>query len=408
MGETDLQHKVLAIVEEQGAEKASYALKLLQSEGELMIASTGKDPATGRLVTQEYKVTGPVMIFLTTTAIEVDEELLNRCIVLTVDEDRDQTRAIHQRQREAQTLSGLLSRQARPGVLKVHQDAQRLLRPLLVANPYARHLTFLDDRTRTRRDHVKYLTLIRAVTLLHQYQREVKTVEHRGEVVSYVEVTLADIAVANALAHQVLGRSLDELAPQTRRLLLALDEMVAELAQAQALPRGEVRFTRKDVRARTGWSLTQVRIHIDRLVAFEYLHVHRGHQGQGYVYELLFDGQGKDNGPFLPGLLDVEALASTTTTSRGSGPTWRGDTPDLAPRSRAVDGPLTAGWRAELTAIAAAPVKADPHSGAGRGGNARLGSPAPELVVADAVVGVPTRRNGNGAVRPSRAFPARH
>ena len=111
MGETDLKHKILAIVEEEGAERATYALKLLQSEGELTIASTGKDPATGRLVTQEYRVEGPVMIFLTTTAIEIDEELLNRCLVLTVDEDREQTRAIHRLQRERQTLEGLLARQ---------------------------------------------------------------------------------------------------------------------------------------------------------------------------------------------------------------------------------------------------------------------------------------------------------
>ena len=48
------------------------------------------------------------MIFLTTTAIEIDEELLNRCLVLTVDEDREQTRAIHRMQREAQTLEGML------------------------------------------------------------------------------------------------------------------------------------------------------------------------------------------------------------------------------------------------------------------------------------------------------------
>jgi hypothetical protein len=54
MGETDLAHKILAIVEEEGAERASYALKLLQSEGELTIASTGKDPTSGRLVTHEY------------------------------------------------------------------------------------------------------------------------------------------------------------------------------------------------------------------------------------------------------------------------------------------------------------------------------------------------------------------
>ena len=49
LGETNLKHKILAIVEEAGAEKAGYALKLLQSEGELTIASTGKDPATGRM-----------------------------------------------------------------------------------------------------------------------------------------------------------------------------------------------------------------------------------------------------------------------------------------------------------------------------------------------------------------------
>ena len=92
---------MLAISEEEGAEQASYALKLLQSEGQLTIASTGKDPATGKLVTEEYHVEGPVMIFLTTTAIEIDEELLNRCIVLTVDENREQTRAIHELQRES-------------------------------------------------------------------------------------------------------------------------------------------------------------------------------------------------------------------------------------------------------------------------------------------------------------------
>jgi DNA primase len=50
MGESDLAHKVLAVSEEEGAEQASYALKLLQSEGELSIASTGKDGTTGRLV----------------------------------------------------------------------------------------------------------------------------------------------------------------------------------------------------------------------------------------------------------------------------------------------------------------------------------------------------------------------
>jgi DNA primase catalytic core len=308
LGEQDLRHKILAIVEEEGAERAAYALKLLQSEGRLTIASTGKDPQTGRLVTHEYRVEGPVMIFLTTTAIEVDEELLNRCLVLTVNEDREQTRAIHRLQRERQTLEGLLLRQERDEILRVHRNAQRLLRPLLVANPFARELTFLDHRTRTRRDHMKYLTLIRAIALLHQYQREIKSAQHQGRAVRYIEVTREDITTANRLAHEVLGRSLDELPPQTRRLLGLLDQVVAKEAERAGLDRADVRFTRREVREHTGWTDFQVRSHMEKLVAMEYVLVHRGGRGQSFVYELLYDGQGQDGGAFLIGLLDPERL----------------------------------------------------------------------------------------------------
>ena len=54
------------------------------------------------------------MIVLTTTAVEIDEELLNRCLVLTVDEGREQTQAIHRLQRERQTL-GRVAGEARSG-----------------------------------------------------------------------------------------------------------------------------------------------------------------------------------------------------------------------------------------------------------------------------------------------------
>ena len=241
MGETDLQHRILAIAEDEGADRASYALKLLQSEGELTIASTGKEATTGRLVAQEYRVRGPVALFLTTTAIELDEELLNRCLVLTVDEDRGQTRAIHKLQRERETLEGMLARRERDATLKLHRNAQRLLRPLLVVNPYAPSLTFLDDRTRTRRDHAKYLTLIRSIALLHQHQRQVRTVEQGGVAVEYVEVTLEDVALANRLVHQVLGRSLDDVPPHTRRLLTLLHELATAACKAEGPERRDLR-----------------------------------------------------------------------------------------------------------------------------------------------------------------------
>ena len=303
LGETNLKNKILAIVEEEGAEKASYALKLLQSEGELTIASTGKDEQ-GRMKTEEYHVEGPVMIFLTTTAVDIDEELLNRCLVLSVDESREQTKAIHRLQREARTLEGLNRKLERDKILKTHRNAQRLLKPISVVNPFAPKLTFLDDRTRTRRDHEKYLTLIDTIALLHQYQRPLK--ENGSQ--KYIEVTLDDIAAANKLAHEVLGRSLDELPPQTRRLLDLLVKLVEGLCKKLNVESDQCLFSRRQVRAFTGWSNTQLKVHLDRLEEFEYIVSRRGMRGSAYEYELLFDGNIESEKPQLVGLIDIDKL----------------------------------------------------------------------------------------------------
>jgi len=339
MGQSNLKHKILAIVEEEGASRASYALKLLQSEGELTIASTGKDPDTGDLVTREYRVEGPVMMFLTTTAIDIDPELQNRCLVLSIDEGREQTKAIHRLQREKRTLEGLLARAKKNELLTVHRNAQRLLRALGVLNPYANRLTFPDTTTRLRRDHEKYLTLIDTIALLHQFQREVKALGNGDKLVEYVEVTLADIALANSLAHEVLGRSLDELPPQTRRVLLMLDSFVTARVREQGVQRAQVRFSRREVREHAGISDTQLRLHLERLVNLEYVLARRDGAGGRLVYELVYDGAGQDGRPFVPGLIDVEALA-TATTGKVAG--LKGE---VAGALRADRGPIAGGSR---------------------------------------------------------------
>jgi hypothetical protein len=180
-----------------------------------------------------------------------------------------------------------------------------------VRNPFADRLTFPDERTRLRRDHEKYLTLIDTIALLHQYQRKRKTAHRDGQTIDYIEVTLADIAIANRLAHEALGRCLDELSPQARRLLDLVSQMVAVQCTAQALSRTDVRFSRRDVREYSGWSDFQVKIHMKKLEDLEYVLVHRGRRGQTFVYELLYDGAGRDGKPFLMGLVDVQALEET-------------------------------------------------------------------------------------------------
>ena len=290
MGQKNLKHKILAVSEEQGATRAAYALKLLQSEGVLKIASTGKDPVSGKLVTHEYLVEGPVMIFLTTTAQEVDEELVNRSIVLTVNEDQEQTRAIHKKQREAQTIEGLWARRQRTTLVKLHRNAQRLLRPIEVVNNHVEDdPDFPDYMTRTRRDHMKFLTLINAIALLHQYQRPVKTDTRNGETLEYIEATKEDVKLARELVRQVLGPSLDELPAHTRRLLLLVAEMVKQECERLQMECAEYRFTRRTVRQHTRWGDTQLRVHLRRLEEMEYLLVRRGGQGLSYEYQLRME-----------------------------------------------------------------------------------------------------------------------
>ena len=79
-------------------------------------------------------------------------------------------------------------------MLKKLRNAQRLLQPLAILNPFAPALTFATARTRNRRDHEKYLTLIDAIALLHQHQREARTLPSGQR---FIEVTLDDIALAN-------------------------------------------------------------------------------------------------------------------------------------------------------------------------------------------------------------------
>ena len=331
VGDAGLKNKVLAIVEQEGAERASYALKLLQSEGALTIASTSKDAGTGRLVTKDYKVEGPVALMLTTTGIDPDPELANRCIVLAVDEGRERTKAMHDRQRQGQTLEGMLCRHNRDRILTLHRNAQRLLKPVMVVNPYAPTLKFADHQTRTRRDHQKYLTLIRAVTLLHQHQRPIKTAESHGKTVEYIEVTPDDVAAANRLAHEVLGRSLDELPPQTRQVLRLLHGVVTEDCRRLGIGQSEYRFTRRQMRERLGCGNTQLRLHLGRLADMEYVIPHR--RAGTTEYELAWDGGGLDGKPFVVGLHDV----GTTPPTQGIG--------DLAGQERADVGPLSGGCR---------------------------------------------------------------
>jgi hypothetical protein len=213
-------------------------------------------------------------------------------------------------------------------------------------NPYAEGLTFPDALTRTRRDHLKYLTLIRTIALLHQHQRPVKTTERRGRTIEYIEATESDIELANRLVEEVLGRSLDELQPQTRRLLLLIDEKVRGECERLKVERKDFFFSRRDVRGWTQWGNTVLKKHLARLEEMEYLLVHRGGRGQSFVYELIFERAAEDGRVVLPGLIDLQKLRYDGNWSRleeDKSPTGRPQVAGVSRGGRPQEMPVNTG-----------------------------------------------------------------
>jgi Fe2+ transport system protein FeoA len=298
LGGGDLSHKVLAVAEEQGASRASYALKLLVSEGRLSIASTGKDKSSGRLSTTSYEIAGPIALVMTTTSSDIDPELENRLVVLGVDEDALQTQAIVDAQRRAVTVDGLRARTTRHDLRQLHANVQRLLSPFpVVIGDIA--AAFPATATRHRRDHAKLLSIISAVTLLHQHQRTQQTLTVGDTTVIYLEATADDVATGMALARVVLMRGADNLSPQAARLL----EVVLDHARTEAEELGcdpaNVSVTRRQLRGLLGWSDMQIRAATDRLVALEYLVVAGGGRGRcrTYTYVAEVSQVGGPDGP---------------------------------------------------------------------------------------------------------------
>ena len=315
--EDSLVHKLLAIEEEHGARDASYSIRNIQPSKYLSIAATGKDPVSGKLRTEEYKVKGPVALMITTTEVELDYETSNRFVILTVDESKEMTERILAKQRESETLEGLIRKAETEHITRRHHNAQRLLRPLSVINPYASHLTFPAESLRARRDHKEYLGLIKAIAFLHQYQREIKTVQHNGSSIQYIEVTLDDIAKANTLASEILGRTLDELSPPSRLLLKMIRDMVETECKRRNGEQKDYTFTRKDVREWCKWSDFQIKCHIKQLEDLEYIYSVVGKKGKEYVYELLYPGGGEDGKPFLMGLTSIDQLKEKVKNLEG-------------------------------------------------------------------------------------------
>jgi hypothetical protein len=230
----------------------------------------------------------------TTDKSSFDHETLNRFFVLYLDESAEQTEKILAFKRRAAGEDKIKLQYARQRITKLHRNIQRLLKPVIVKNFIGSGVQYPANILNIRREDDKVETLINTVTLLHQYQREVKEERLCGMSSSYIEVTQADLDAVLDFAGEILGHSLDELTPLCRELLLHIHGLVDEKHGAliktfPELARWQVTFTRKELREACHWSNWHLRQQLNELEEQGFIAQRFGRQGQKYAYGLVAD-----------------------------------------------------------------------------------------------------------------------
>jgi hypothetical protein len=294
-----LKNKVLAIEEEDGMKEAMYSIKTLISSQKLSIAATRTDAKTGKFSVDEYSVCGPVVVMVSSTNPDaLDDETKQRFLILTIDESPEQTKSILQAQMTKNMMDWYQSTTDDTTVFKLHHNMQRLLKPLTVTFNRELRLVWPYSRLQMRREQQKFVSLVKAITLLHQHQRKTGTMKRLdGIKMEYVQATQKDIDLALELGREVFARNIDDVSPTARKLLGEIIRLVKEKYDTiksndpkKELYMSEVPFSRKELREATGWSETQVRRNIDQLVELGYIGRINGRQGSTFRYLLIDDG----------------------------------------------------------------------------------------------------------------------
>jgi hypothetical protein len=237
-------------------------------------------------------------VFVSTTKADaLDDETKRRFLTLTIDETPEQTKRILQAQRAKnshrwyETCCGELS------ITSLHHNMQRLLKPLTVTFPDDLSIPLPELRLQVRGENGKFYSLVKALTLLHQYQRKTGTMKRPdGTNMDFVQATQADVDLAVELGRDAFMRDLDDVSPAGRALLPDILALVTEKYEARKPAEPELLmyqlpFTRKELRETNGWSEPQVRRTLEHLAELGYIGKIAGRYGATFRYVLLDDGK---------------------------------------------------------------------------------------------------------------------
>jgi hypothetical protein len=253
----ELKHKLLLIEDLDGAESSLYPLRELQSKRRISKTVTLKD-TKGNLKTVTLTVEGPVSVSGCTTRERLYEDNANRCLLVYIDTGTEQDERIIEYQ--ARISCGEVDRDREQLIKNALQNMQRVLKPVAVVNPYAKYIQLPEQVFKPRRTMGLLLSFIEGVTLLHQYQREVRRDSHHQP---YIETTVEDIEAAFSLLRDVLFSKSDELTKATRGFLELLKVILRE--------QGKTSFTAREIRERLRLNPSNLKRYLVELERYGYI-----------------------------------------------------------------------------------------------------------------------------------------
>jgi predicted transcriptional regulator len=271
---TELQNKLILIEDLDGAESVLYPLRELQSKKRITKTVVHKD-ARGESKTIHLTVEGPVSIAGCTTQESIYEDNSNRSFLLYIDESEDQDKKIMHYQRAVS--AGQINEAEEIKSAEILRNAQRVLKPIKVVNPYAMYLSLPSAVFKPRRTNSHYLQFIEAITFYCQWQRQKKYDEQTGE--EYIETTIEDIKEANELITEVLLRKSDTITGATRNYLETLKGYLKEKQQTT--------FTNTEIRRNLRIKESTLRNYNNQLLLEGYIKKTKAEKGKTYHYEIV-------------------------------------------------------------------------------------------------------------------------
>ncbi|SPE76037.1 DNA primase [Flavobacterium columnare] len=275
-GEFDLFQKVIIIEDLDGLkEDALYALREFISNQVLRSSVTIKDKK-GNNKSSHKIVKGQFSSLSATTKGETYEDNMSRSFLIAVDESKEQTAKIidYQNKRNAGEIDPNESQKA----IGFIQSIVRNLKVYEVINPYATQLHLPEKVHKIRRLNEMYQAVIKQVTFLNQYQRQIVKSPSFGGVGEALITEIEDIEQATEVLFESIILKVDELDGSLRQFFERLKKY---------LKNQNKEFTQREIRQEFNISKSQCSRFMIQLVDLEYITIkYRGNlKLQKYVID---------------------------------------------------------------------------------------------------------------------------